>query len=109
MSEITTPDDRSVTLRYPITVSGTVVKTLTFRRFRAGDKIRAAEATRGERDDVCRGLKINRFLAVTCNREGLTPELYDVLDGDDQEAVDLTIQGARPTQATDSETPSQDS
>ena len=86
-----------VTLKYPIKINGVEVKTLTFRRVTAGDRIRGTETCRGITNEAELGLKLMRFLACATNQEGLTPDSFDQLDAEDHDSVVLAVSGQNPT------------
>jgi hypothetical protein len=57
-----------------------------------GDKRRAIKQTAGVADELSRLSDMNMFLATSLCLEGLTPESYESLDGDDGAAIDTMMQ-----------------
>jgi hypothetical protein len=81
-----------ITLSRPVKIDGVDVSELHFRRMSQGDKRRAIKQTEGVADELSRLSDMNMFLATSLCLEGLTPEIYESLDGEDGNAIDTMMQ-----------------
>jgi hypothetical protein len=89
---MSTQDTSIITLTHPAQIGGAEVSELHFRRMTQGDKRRAIKQTAGVADELSRLADMNMFLATSLCVEGLTPETYEALDGEDGAAIDTLMQ-----------------